>query len=403
MLPLVEECWTRLSAPLRERAGAAAYDAWLAELRPVLLERGVLYVEAKSRLVADRVRSLFRPLLEELLAAEFGTRLSIELQANEAPRFDALEVSPQQPIVDDGNRTAFLVLKHLGSERPLPSNLFLFHGPSGVGKSFLLRWWKENLVERPGVDKAMWFDLPALLKAFQCAHQERRVDSLRQELCQDRPLVLDELHRIAGKEKLQQFVLTVLRTRESLRSPTVTASRWHPNDVRDLDPALATSLCAGFVAAIERPGPLGRLRYLRALEGAPSRNGRATAVESLAREVHGSFPELRAAWAQSRGASLPPKYLELIDPSRVFARLRDRVADKCGIAAEDLCGKRQGRAVSRARKVLAHLCLQQGLSGSEVGRFLGGRTRASVSYMALSLQEELVTSAELRQLVEALS
>jgi chromosomal replication initiation ATPase DnaA len=82
-----------------------------------------------------------------------------------------------------------------------------------------------------------------------------------------------------------------------LPSPTLLASRWHPNDIRDIEPTLATSCLAGFVAAIERPGPLARLRYLRALEGAPSRNGRANAVETLAQQVHGSFPELRAAWA----------------------------------------------------------------------------------------------------------
>jgi chromosomal replication initiator protein len=402
MLPVLEESWTRVQDLLRQRAGAAAYDSWLAELRPVLLERGTAYLEAKNRLAADRVRSMFRPLLEEVLSADIGTRLVVELQANEQVRFDALEVSPQQPIVDDGNRTAWLVLKSLGGGRPLPSNLFLFHGPSGVGKTFLLKWWREQLVDRPQRDKAMWFDLPSLLKAFQSAHHDRRVEELQQELTQDKPLVLDELHRIAGKPKLQQFVLAVLRAREPHRSPTVLASRWHPSEVRDLDPMLSSSLLAGFVAAIDRPGPIGRLRYLRALEGAPSRNGRANHVEALAQQVQGTFPELRAAWASARGSRLPPKYLELIDPRAVFLRLRDRVAEKCGVAVDELPGKRQGRAISRARKVLAYLCLQQGLSGSEIGRFLGGRTRAAVSYMTLSLQQELTESAELRQLIEEL-
>jgi hypothetical protein len=240
----------------------------------------------------------------------------------------------------------------------------------------------------------MWFDLPALLKAFQCAHQERRVDGLHAELCQDRPLVLDELHRIAGKPKLQQFVLTVLRAREALRSPTVTASRWHPNDIRDLDPALATLVVPGFVAAIERPGPLGRLRYLRALEGAavaqrPRRRGRVIgAARCTVRSPSCVRPgRSRAARRCRRSTS--------------NSSIRPRVRAACAIASPSSCGghgrrpvgKRQGRAISRARKVLAHLCLQQGLSGSEVGRFLGGRTRAAVSYMALSLQEELVTSA----------
>jgi chromosomal replication initiator protein len=402
MLPVLEESWARIQTCLRERVGAAAYDAWIAGLRPVLLERSTVYLEAQNRLAADRVGTLFRSLLAEVLSADFGTPLTVALQVRDSQRSDQLEVSPQQPVVDDSNRTAWLVLASLGRGRPLPSNLFCFHGPSGVGKTFLLRWWSGRQPDNAhrGAAGVLWFDLPALTKAFQAAHHESRVDGLRQELLVERSLVLDEFHRIAGKPKLQQFVLAVLRARETLPVPTVLASRWHPNDIRELDATLRTTCLSGFVAAIERPGPLGRLRYLRALEGAPSRNGRAASIEKLAQNAVGGYPELRASWAAQRGDSLPPKYLELIDPARVFAKLRDRVAARCGVAAHELPGKRQGRAVSRARKVLAWLCLQNGLSGSEVGRFLGGRTRAAVSYMALSLQQELARSPELRQIVE---
>ena len=397
MLPVLEESWTRVQAVLRERAGDAAHAAWLADLRPVLLERGTIYLEAPNRLTADRVRAMFRPLLQDVLSADIGTQLTVELQSHDAGRFDALEVSPQHPVVDEGNKTAHLVLKSLGAGRPLPSTCFFFHGPAGVGKTFLLRWWRDQ--ERRDV---MWFDLPALLLAFQSAHYERRVEDLAAELQRDQALVIDEIHRIAGKPKLQQLLVRVLRTRDLQRAPTLLASRWHPKEVRDLDPKLASSFMAGFVTAIERPGPLGRLRYLRALDGAPSRNGRAAVVESIAQQCSGTFPELRAAWAQSRGATLPPKYLELIDPGRVFARLRDQVATRFQVDPKDVAGKSQARAVSRARKVLAFLCLRQGLRGSEVGRFLNGRTRAAVSYMARSLEADLAKSAELRQLLEGL-
>jgi len=278
----------------------------------------------------------------------------------------------------------------------VPASLYVLHGPSGVGKTFLLKWWREQMPLR-----SLWYDLPALLKVFQRVHQDKRVPELFEELVAELPLVIDEAHRLSRKPKLQAFVQQVLEARAAHGAPTILASRWHPKDVRDLDASLQSSLMAGFVAGVERPGPLGRLRYLRALEGTPSRNGRAPQIEALAQKTVGGYPELRAAWAQSRGAALPQRYLELIDPRTVFHRVRDRVADRFDVRAADLCGKSQSRAVSRARKVLAKVCQQQGLKGSEIGNFLG-RTRAAVSYMVLSLDKELQRDPELRQLVEEL-
>lgn len=401
MLPLLHDTWASIQDALRRRAGDAAYDAWLSGLRPVSMERGIVWLEAGSRLAADRVRALYRPLLEDVLSAEIGTAVQVDLQAgSEATPFHEVEVSPQQPIVDDGNRTAFLVLESLASGRPLPTNRFLLHGSSGVGKTFLLRWWQQRHPQRP-----LAFELPALLRAFQAVHLDGRVDSFHAELTRDVPLVLDELHRVAGKPKLQQFLAAVLRQRETLASPTVMASRWHPKEIHDLDPGLATLLLAGFVAQIDPPGPLARLRYLRALVGAPSRNGRADLVESLAQRPVASWRELRGLWlaqqAAERGGE-PSKYLELIDPGRVFQRLLQRVSERMGLSAEEVLGKSQGRLVSMARKVLAFLCVQEGLSRAEVGRYFGRRSRAAISYLTRSLEQQMATSPSVRALVEGM-
>ncbi|MEY4675440.1 MAG: hypothetical protein RL148_3224 [Planctomycetota bacterium] len=398
MLPLVRQSWNAIQSELCRRSGQAAYDAWLSGLRPVLMERGVVFLEAGTRLQCDRVRRLFRPLLAELLSAEIGTQVAVELQpAPEPSAPDLSEVGPQNPVVDESNKTAWLVLRNLLTSRAsLPGNLFLFHGAAGCGKTFLLQWWIHQL---PG--KPMVFDLQSLTKAFQAVHRDDRVEHLREELCRDRTLVLDEVHRVAGKERLQQFLADVLRQRDAAGSLTLLASRWHPKEVRELQPGLCSILLGGFVTKVDLPGPMGRLRFLRALEGAPSRNGRADAIESLAQSVQGSFPELRAAWAAQRGGR-PAKYLELIDPARVYQRVRDRVAQVMGLTAADLAGPRQSRNLSLARKVIAYLCVQEGLSRAEVGRYLNSRSRASVSYMTLSLEQQMADSPEVRAMVEGM-
>jgi chromosomal replication initiation ATPase DnaA len=148
----------------------------------------------------------------------------------------------------------------------------------------------------------------------------------------------------------------------------------------------------------------GRLAFLRALEGTRSRNGRSDAILRLAREVQGSYPDLRRAWALDRHRSYPyieRKYFELIDPRRAFDRARDKVAAAFGIEGDELCGSTQRRSVSQARKVLCWLCVKSGLSRAEVGRYLG-RTRAAISYGIKSLEDELLADEALRREVENL-
>lgn len=399
MSDLLREAWNRLQPALAARVGEAAHSAWVAGLRPLALERGVAYLEARNRLIADQVQRLYLSEIEACLEQEFGLRVVANLVvAPDALAPDRLEVSPVQPVLDEGNRTAYLVLQALLGDRPLPGRLFFFHGPSGTGKSFLLRWWATRTRPQP-----LWFDLPRLFERFQRAAQVHQTDALRAELSADAPLVLDEVHRVAGKPEFQTLLRAVLAARELVPHVTILASRWHPREIWGLDPGLGTRMLAGFVARLDQPGPAARLQYLRALEGTPSRNGRAEAIERLARSVHGSYPDVRRAWVVERQGIAPEiasHYLRLIDPRSVFQRVLARVETRLGVAAAEVQGKSQHRRVSLARQILALACVREGLSQAEVARFLGGRTRASVHYAIHALEQRMQRCAETRRRVE---
>jgi chromosomal replication initiation ATPase DnaA len=397
MLDLLREIWSRVQEPLRLRAGEAAFGAWLTDLRPIALERGVCYLEGKNRVVCERVQRLFQSLLEEALSGEIGTRVSVTLlPASETSAPDQLEVGPARPIVDASNQTAFLMLKSLIEGKPLPSPLVFLHGPAGAGKTFLLRWWSQHVEEAP-----RHFLGEKLVRVFQACLRDRRLDELRGELLEGPALVLDEVHRIAGHRRLHRELLGALQTRERTGSPILMASRWHPREIWNLDPDLAAFFGSGFVTRLDYPGPEARLRYLRALEGAPAHNGRAHDIEALAQQVRGSYTDVRRAWVlQRQSQRAPEKYLQLIDPRSVFERVLRRVAQELGVEADDVVGKSQGRRVSFARQVLSYLCVHEGLSRAEVGRFLGGRSRAAISYATKTLEKRMAVSPQVRARVE---
>jgi chromosomal replication initiation ATPase DnaA len=401
MEALLRKTWERVLPDLRSAVGDEAFHAWLESLILLRLERGICHLQAPSRLASERVQQAYAGLIAERLSEAIGTAIDVLVQPPaEALLPDRLEVGPRQPIIGEANRVAALALRALAEGRPMPSCLFFFHGPSGAGKSFLIQWWCAQQTAEANGARPLVFDGGGLLRAFQAAARDRRLAGFVEELAAPgRALVLDEVHRISGRYKLQELVQRVLQERAAREAVTLLASRWHPHEIHDLDDGLATWMLSGFVAAIEHPGPAARLVYLRALEGAASRNGRAAEVERLARDVRGGYPEIREQWARQRVDPAPRKF-QLIEPRVTFDRIAKRVTETMDVPLQEVLGPTQKRRVSNARKILAWLCVREGLSRAEVGRFLG-RTRAAISYSVQALEREMADDKALAEYVES--
>lgn len=401
MSSLLHDAWERIHDALATRVGAAAWREWLADLKPLTMERSICYFEAKNRLVAERVMRTFQRELGETLSHLFGITVAVEVVgAPESLALDALEVSPLQPVRDAGNEAAFLTVRALVEGRPVAAPLHLFHGPAGVGKTYLVRWYSAQARPHPRVHDGL-----TLLHAFQVCLQEQRLPGLREELAAPEPLVIDGVHRFAGHTRLQQELAQALGLREVRGLTTLVTSRHHPRELWDFEPNLGSRLCAGYIVRLDPPGPAARLRYLRALEGASSKNGRASDVERLARDVRGTFCDVRRAWVLDKQGHSPAQgrhYLKLLDPGAVYRKVREKVCEKVGVTPADLTSASQERRASFARQVLAWLCVKEGLSQAEVGRFLGGRSRASICYAMKALEKRMGESSEVRALVEGM-
>jgi chromosomal replication initiation ATPase DnaA len=401
MLSLLLETWERIQSDLQQEVGAAAHEAWLRDLRPIALERSVCHFEAKNRMVAEHVRRLHAPRIEALLSAAFGTKVGLQISSPpEGIVPDRLEVGPTLPIVGPFNESAFRYLRGLLQGRELPGRLFVFHGPRECGKSFLLNWWTDLWRRTHGV-APLTLTGEHLLRVYQASLRDGRTADLRAEFAVDRPLILDEIHRVSGHERIQYEIEQLLRARERFSSPTLCASRHLPRDIWRLAPGLQSYLSSGHLAGIEPPGLESRLRYLRALVGAAARNGRANAIEEIARDVRGSFVELRRAWqAVRKGLPHHAGTFRFVDPGAVFRRQIERIAKRLGLVEAEIVGGGQGRKASLARQWLAFECLREGMSQAEIGRHMDGRSRAAIHYAIRTFERRCSEDPEIRKLTE---
>jgi chromosomal replication initiator protein len=75
-------------------------------------------------------------------------------------------------------------------------------------------------------------------------------------------LLLEDVDFLQNKEKLQDEVLSTIKTLQSRGSRVVLTSSFAPRDLRNLDPQLVSRFCSGFLADIDKPDAPTRGRIL---------------------------------------------------------------------------------------------------------------------------------------------
>ena len=66
-------------------------------------------------------------------------------------------------------------------------------------------------------------------------------------------LLLEDIHFLQGKERMQDEVLATIKSLQSRGSRVVLSSSFAPRDLKDVDNQLVSRFCSGFLAVIDKP------------------------------------------------------------------------------------------------------------------------------------------------------
>lgn len=157
-------------------------------------------------------------------------------------------------ITGPSNELAFAAARGMCHEQLITDTLFINSGP-GLGKTHLLHAVGHALCGKsnrtnPKIECLTAEEFGSRLVA---SFKARDVERFKARYRDVDVLLLEDVHFLQGKEKMQDEVLATLKSLQSRGSRVAFSSSFAPRELRNVDSQLVSRFGSGFIANIEKP------------------------------------------------------------------------------------------------------------------------------------------------------
>lgn len=169
-------------------------------------------------------------------------------------------------VVGPSNELAFAAAKGLGQNSLVTEQLFISSEP-GLGKTHLLNAVGQQLsaVSNKSQIRIECMTGEEFSNRLVMALKGREMDRFKAQYRDGVDvLLLEDIHFFQGKERFQGELLSTLKGLRDRGSKVMFTSSFLPHELKDVDGTLASRLCDGLMARIDRPDLETRRRILHA-------------------------------------------------------------------------------------------------------------------------------------------
>ena len=275
------ELWERCHRQFKQRIGAIDYDKWIKPLRADF-DGDVLLISSTNGWAGRKVQDTFGEVIRTVVRDQAdNAALKIEFSNKRSqPVGEPLRVNRRPSRIPKSSRAdldqqftfdQFVAGSAKGVEKAVAydvANSFnddlmvlVIYGDSGMGKTHLLHAIGHHIYEK-FPDKAIELthstslvnEVTSILKPS--GPQNRNINaamrSLQDKYSQHDVILLDDLHRLVGKQKFQEEFLHLLNIWQKQRTKLAFTSLGPLADLERLDPALRSRLLGGIsIHAVE--------------------------------------------------------------------------------------------------------------------------------------------------------
>lgn len=413
--------WNEVLDFVRSRVGREGFETWLAPTRGRNIREGVLEVEVPNTFFADWITQRYLADLRAALACLCGQELAVSFRACDiadsfAParsvpvrravtRSDGYRLQAHLTfdsfVVGESNRLAAAAARSVAERPGVSYNPLFIYGGVGLGKTHLVQAIGNHaLALRPSTKVYYTAADDLFVELIQAIERNTRIE-FKNRYRQLDLLLLDDIHYLIGKERLQEEVFYIFNSLRDAGSQVVFTSDRPPQEIPTLEDRLASRLGAGLVVDIQTPELETRIAIMKRKAAADGVELPDDVAHFIAARVKHSVRLLEASWIRLLAiASLDsrPMTIQLAEEAiRDLVKAdepvdHNKVIKACavhfGVSPDELVSGGRTKQLALARQVAMYLLRTTlSLSLKEIGAMFDNKDHTTVMHAIKKVSE----------------
>jgi chromosomal replication initiator protein len=437
VMPDAVKLWTDVLDYVRPRISREGFETWLAPTRGRAVRNGTLEVEVPNSFFADWISQRYSTEVRSALANVSGQELTVSFRPRDAADSGVLirRAPVRRPglkpngyrlqahltfdnfVVGESNRFAAAAARSVAERPGAGYNPLFIYGGVGLGKTHLVQAIGNMALSlRPGLKAYYTAADDLFIELIQAIEKNTRLEFKNKYRGLDL-LMLDDVHYLVGKERLQEEVFYIFNSLHDAGSQIVFTSDRPPQDIPTLESRLASRLGSGLVVDIQPPELETRIAILKQKAVLDHADLPDDVAYYIAARVRTSIRALEGSWIRLLAlASLDSRPIttqlaqealkdlvkedEPIDHNRIIKA----VADHYGVTLNDITTGGRTKQLALARQIAMYILRTTlSLSLKEIGSLFDNKDHTTVMHAIKRVSDLRINDPDFAARLEKLS
>jgi len=291
-------------------------------------------------------------------------------------------------------------------------NPLFIYGGVGLGKTHLMQAIGHSVLESGRARNVRYLSSETMLNEYIDALQNRSLTQFRKRYRTADVLLIDDIHFLAGKERIQEEFFHTFNTLFDSHKQIIMTSDRPASEITGLEKRLVSRFEWGLVTELEEPDFETRMAILRYKQRQMDVELPETLMTFIAENIRSNVRRLEGALIRAVSyASLTNRELTIDSLQRLlrdtleqekqgdlsFAKIQRTVAEHYDIRFADMSSARRPRSIAVPRQIAMYLCRRMTPSSLPDIATAFGKTHATVLYAYRTIENRMDVDSDLKR------